>query len=45
MSEIEDLYEVLGVLPDVEQVVTTAAFRLLIAKYHPDRWPLIRVLS
>lgn len=34
----EDLYAVLGVLPDAEAVVITAAFRALASKYHPDRW-------
>ncbi len=33
-----DLYSVLGVLPDAEQLVVAAAFRALAAKYHPDRW-------
>lgn len=34
----EDLYEILGVLPDAEDVVVTAAFRALAQRYHPDRW-------
>lgn len=38
MTSDDDLYEVLGVLPDAEQVVITAAFRALVSKYHPDRW-------
>lgn len=33
-----DLYSVLGVSPDAEAVVITAAYRALSAKYHPDRW-------
>lgn len=33
-----DYYQVLGVLPDAEQVVITAAYRALASRYHPDRW-------
>ena len=38
MNGNRDLYEVLGVLPDAEPVVITAAYRALAARYHPDRW-------
>lgn len=34
----EDYYAVLGVLPDAEPVVITAAYRALAQRYHPDRW-------
>ena len=34
----DDLYAVLGVLPDAEDVVITAAYRALAQRYHPDRW-------
>ena len=33
-----DLYAVLGVLPDAEDVVITAAYRALAQRYHPDKW-------
>lgn len=38
MAEV-DYYAVLGVLPDAEDVVVTAAYRALAQRYHPDRWP------
>ena len=31
-------YEILGVLPDAEQIVIKAAYRALSQKYHPDKW-------
>ena len=34
----DDLYSVLGVLPDAEDIVITAAYRALAQRYHPDRW-------
>lgn len=34
----EDLYAVLGILPDAEDIVVTAAYRALAMRYHPDRW-------
>lgn len=34
----DDLYSVLGVLPDAEDVVVTAAYRALAQRYHPDKW-------
>ena len=34
----DDLYAVLGVLPDAEDVVVTAAYRALAQRYHPDKW-------
>ena len=34
----EDIYAVLGVLPDAEDVVIIAAYRALAQRYHPDRW-------
>lgn len=33
-----DLYVVLGVLPDAENIVIKAAYRALAQRYHPDRW-------
>ena len=33
-----DLYAVLGVLPDAEDVVIAAAYRALAKRYHPDHW-------
>jgi len=33
-----DLYIVLGVLPDAEDIVIRAAYRALAQRYHPDRW-------
>lgn len=33
-----DLYVVLGILPDAEDVVIKAAYRALAQRYHPDRW-------
>lgn len=33
-----DLYFVLGVLPDAEDVVIAAAYRALAKRYHPDQW-------
>jgi len=37
-STSADLYSVLGVLPEAEAVVITAAYRALAQRYHPDRW-------
>ena len=34
----DDLYSILGVLPDAEDVVIVAAYRALAQRYHPDRW-------
>ena len=34
----DDLYSVLGVLPEAEDIVVTAAYRALAQRYHPDRW-------
>ncbi len=33
-----DLYAVLGVLPDAEDIVIKAAYRALAQRYHPDKW-------
>lgn len=33
-----DLYAVLGILPDAEDVVIIAAYRALAQRYHPDKW-------
>lgn len=33
-----DLYSVLGVLPDAEDIVVTAAYRALAQRYHSDKW-------
>lgn len=34
----DDLYSILGVLPEAEDVVIVAAYRALAQRYHPDRW-------
>jgi hypothetical protein len=34
----EDLYSVLGVLPNADDVVIRAAFKALAQRYHPDKW-------
>ena len=34
----QDHYSTLGVLPDAEEIVITAAYRALAQRYHPDRW-------
>ena len=31
-------YQILGVLPDAEDIVIKAAYRSLAQKYHPDKW-------
>lgn len=33
-----DHYSILGVLPDAEDIVITAAYRALAQRYHPDKW-------
>jgi hypothetical protein len=38
MDAPSDFYQILGVLPDAEQIVITAAYRALASRYHPDRW-------
>ena len=38
MNSSSDYYQTLGVLPDAESVVITAAYRALASLYHPDRW-------
>jgi curved DNA-binding protein CbpA len=38
MSLVKDFYQILGVMPDAEAVVITAAYRALASLYHPDRW-------
>ncbi len=38
MDSNVDFYQILGVLPDAEQIVVTAAYRALASRYHPDRW-------
>lgn len=38
MNSSTDYYQILGVLPDAESVVITAAYRALASLYHPDRW-------
>ena len=38
MSSSKDYYQTLGVMPDAEAVVITAAYRALASLYHPDRW-------
>ena len=32
-------YSILGVTPDAEDIVITAAYRALAQRYHPDKWP------
>ena len=39
MSESIDPYATLGVLPNAEFIVITAAYRALAQRYHPDKWP------
>lgn len=34
----EDLYGVLGISPDAEDIVVAAAYRALAQRYHPDKW-------
>ena len=34
----DDLYSILGVLPEAEDVVIVAAYRALAQRFHPDRW-------
>jgi len=34
----KDHYSTLGVLPDAEDIVITAAYRALAQRYHPDKW-------
>lgn len=34
----DDLYAILGVLPDAEDIVVAAAYRALAQRYHPDKW-------
>lgn len=34
----EDLYAVLGVQPNAEDIVIIAAYRALAQRYHPDKW-------
>jgi DnaJ-class molecular chaperone len=34
----DDLYEILGVLPTAEDIVITAAYRVLAQRYYPDPW-------
>lgn len=34
----EDLYDVLGLSPDAEDIVVTAAYKALAQRYHPDKW-------
>jgi hypothetical protein len=38
MNSSSDYYQTLGILPDAESVVITAAYRALASLYHPDRW-------
>lgn len=38
MSSSNDYYQILGVMPDAEAVVITAAYRALASLYHPDKW-------
>lgn len=39
MSSNQDHYSSLGILPNAEPIVVTAAYRALASLYHPDRWP------
>ncbi len=38
MSSNQDHYSSLGILPNAEPIVVTAAYRALASLYHPDRW-------
>lgn len=38
MNKQDHYYSTLGVLPDAEEIVITAAYRALAQRYHPDRW-------
>lgn len=38
MDTTKDYYAILGLMPDAEDVVITAAYRVLISRYHPDKW-------
>jgi curved DNA-binding protein CbpA len=38
MTETDDYYAILGVLPSADEVVVRAAYRALSQKYHPDKW-------
>jgi len=38
MTSVADHYQTLGVMPQAEQIVITAAYRALASRYHPDRW-------
>ena len=38
MTSAADHYQTLGVMPEAEQIVITAAYRALASRYHPDRW-------
>ena len=38
MTSVADHYQTLGVMPEAEQIVITAAYRALASRYHPDRW-------
>jgi curved DNA-binding protein CbpA len=38
MTEPQDYYAILGVLPTADEVVIRAAFRALSQKYRPDKW-------
>lgn len=35
---MENLYQILGVLPTAEDIVIAAAYRALASRYHPDKW-------
>ena len=38
MNYKTDLYQILGVLEDAEDIVIRAAYKALAQKYHPDKW-------
>lgn len=38
MDSSVDYYEILGVLPNAEDIVIRAAYRALSLRYHPDQW-------
>jgi DnaJ-class molecular chaperone len=35
---MKNLYKILGVLDDAEEVVIRAAYKALAQRYHPDKW-------
>jgi curved DNA-binding protein CbpA len=38
MPQEPDYYSILGVIPSADDIVIRAAFRVLVQRYHPDKW-------